>query len=1489
MSSISEHSKREKRRIWPWILLLISVCLVIGARLSLNTDYVREAVKNRLAEAANEQLTVELRVGALKGDLWKEAIVEDIVLGRTDTLASIGQVELHYNIWSYFGPQLQVSLARVRRPFVKLRESGGEWNVMRWLKYDTTDTSRSLAPFPFEIENFTLEGGRVDAVIQQLPGDSALTVDSLQLGSRLAMTPDSYDATIRELSFKVLNSRLGSPLTVESRFHADGSKVTLQKFVAATGQTLLQSSGSVKMDDSTASLNIRAEPVAWEDIASVTDRMPVKKDLALSLDLQGSFSKFHMGLNMEGGGLEQFHLETEMEWDSLVTFTGARITANRIDLPVLLEDKSLPTVRELDVRADGAISPGRYEEAEMQVKVSAGTVEYPPYRLDRLRGSFSTYGGSGEGTLALYRASQEIHATVNINDVWSAAPGFAARAEGKNIDPSYWLQDRRLKGRLAVEGNINGRGLTFSQRPWSYEVTAEGKGEGAFKNMHRLDISGTLREDKITGKGRLRTGEGTVEGTAEVGNYQSVPEFSYRLTADSLNLREFRGMEKLSTDISLVVEGEGKGASLETLQLASSIQMDSSVVNREFIEKLTADITVEDTVARIRSASLLSSIADGSISARLHLLDLYDPDNQLDLDLEIKEVESLAPLAGIEKLQAEGSVEGRLSPLNGGRLKFSGRLNLRDLRYGDTFAAEEVKGSTEIFMEEDPEYEVDLELNEPVFSSVRFQDVFLQTNGAVDGRQARGSFSLKFTSSADGEMIQSGRYRISPDSTTITTNAYMLNSSQRSLSLVDPFEVRIEGSSFRMDTMKLASEDGAALELAVPYADSTRQQGYLMGKDLNLTVIQNTLLNRSYFEGVLSGRLQVHNADTVLRASGNLLLADLAYRETRLDSLRMSLSVEDKLVDASLVARDNGKKLVSGNLHLPIEAGYPGDFDEAFYEKELRGSLTVNEVALHRFDELLSDAGILNTRGNLNMNVILEGTAGNPELSGEMKLDEATISGVKVDSVNGSLNYQHEKSQVTFSMSVSSLKQKAAELRGEVPFGVDLKNFDLSLPGKRDSITVDVETHNFNLAALNDFVNRQRLRNVKGTINGMIHVMGRVDDLDARGKMVLSKGAVHLVRSGITADKINATLLFEPGTLNISAFEATSGSGRLTGEGRITIEKLMPGTLDITLKARNFTAADTEDHKAVINLDSNITGTFSRPNVTGDLSIRNGFVRLDNFGEKSVETIELETEEGAGLEDFSVYDSLALDVDISFGRRFFIRNRRYLEMSVELEGDLDLLKKEAEELQVFGTLSAVSGYARPLGKRFELEEGVLSFSASPDNPQLNIRTLYEPPQPKEKIRIWYVIEGNVEDPKFRYESDPPMELENIISYTLFGQPFYSLDSWKQVVASSGSNASASDLALEILLDRVETLATRRLGIDVVKIDHTRVGGDTGTSITTGWYLNPKVFFAIQNVITGSTPDTGFLLEYSLRENLKLILSQGNESRQGIDLKWNYDY
>lgn len=688
--------------------------------------------------------------------------------------------------------------------------------------------------------------------------------------------------------------------------------------------------------------------------------------------------------------------------------------------------------------------------------------------------------------------------------------------------------------------------------------------------------------------------------------------------------------------------------------------------------------------------------------------------------------------------------------------------------------------------------------------------------------------------------------------------------------------------------MRLSSGDGAFLELAIPYADSLHQEGYLSGENLDLSAIQSALLSESYFEGMLSGNLSVANTDSTFKTQGKLELFDLNYQGTTLERLNLELDINNNDLLGNLQALDGGRELMSGNLNLPFRLGDPEEFDNSFFERPVEGYFELKPIALNRFETLLGNIGIDETEGILQISADLKGKAGKPQLISSMKLDSALISGVKIDSLTSELNYVHEQSMITLNTTVNSLKQRAAEINALIPFYLDLKNGSVTLPGKEDSVSVDINTNNFDLAAFNDFVDRSQVRNIRGSMDGRVFMEGKLGELDTRGEMELKNASVRIVPSGNTVDGINGDFIFSPDLFTVSTFRARSGNGSLNLKGSVALEDLTPGTIDIGLSAKNFRIANTSQFNAAINLDSKIGGSYSKPVISGSLSVLNGFVQLDNFGEKSVETVQLD-DIGEPQTSLAVYDSLKLDVDVSFNRRFFIRNQRYLEMEVELDGSVDMLKDPGRDLQMFGTLQTVDGYARPLGKQFEMEEGIVTFTGNPENPDLRIRTLFKPPQPEEEIMIWYVIEGNVEDPQFKYESSPPMELEDILCYTLFGQPCYALESWKRAVASSGSNATATDLALDIFMDRIESLATQQLGIDVVRIDNTHSGGETGTSITTGWYINPKVFFAVQNVITGSSPDTSFLLEYLLRKNLKLIISQGNEARQGFDLKWNYDY
>src|SRR5699024_2207668 len=120
--------------------------------------------------------------------------------------------------------------------------------------------------------------------------------------------------------------------------------------------------------------------------------------------------------------------------------------------------------------------------------------------------------------------------------------------------------------------------------------------------------------------------------------------------------------DALSTAVTMRISGEGRGNAPENLRLESTIRIDSSTVNGEYIEQFLVTVNVADTVATIEEADLQSTIAEGSLDGRMHLTRWYDPENKLNLDLEVKEAGSLAPLAGAEELEGSGVIRGKLYP-----------------------------------------------------------------------------------------------------------------------------------------------------------------------------------------------------------------------------------------------------------------------------------------------------------------------------------------------------------------------------------------------------------------------------------------------------------------------------------------------------------------------------------------------------------------------------------------------------------------------------------------------------------------------------------------------------------------------------------------------------------------------------------------------------------------------------------------------------------
>jgi autotransporter translocation and assembly factor TamB len=1472
-----------KRLLW---LCLSVFILGLILRLSLKTAFVQDWVRGALVSTANEQLHAQLSIEKLSGDMWKEVTLSQITLTQDDdTTAQIDSVHTTYNIWALLGGTIDVTELEIYQPKLNVRQDAKGWNVTQ-LTTESSDTTES-AIMAFNITNLRLTNGGISVKSDRMPLGSSYRVSQINIAGSIGYGDNDFEADLRDFSLNITEKDLDQSLDVQASAAAKDQSLTLEKLVLATGRSIVEANGYANIADTTLQLGVAATPVYWSDIARIIEDYPVRENIDVSFSVRGNPEQFNLGLSMEGEGIRSFEMNSRVAWQSELIVEQITTTAESIDLSTLLADTTYPRLQNLDLAFNGRANIADLTKTTGELSVSAAGIANNTYRLQKFSGKGKVTNKSLALTLKAVEEQQTMEADLSARDIWSEQPLLNGTILGEGINPGHWLQGTTFDGNLSFNLTFEGRNWYPQTQPWEYTLSMP-RGMVGGHAITNTEVSGLVSSDDFTADGGINFHDGRIEFITSLREITTTPSYQYRLKTQELDLGPLLAEQNFSTSLNGLVTGKGTGFMPADMRLRSTVEVDSSIINGEKVDAIAADFSVRDSVVTVDSARLRSGIADGEFNVRLNMLDRYNVNNELLLDLQLKDLSSLAPLTNADELQAAGDITGTLSPYKNEGLRFLGTLDINDIVYDSLFTADGAQGSVDINVGDTLFYLTDLKLQKPVFSGIQLQNLSLKTQGNYREGSAGGQFDFRFSSSTEGRIEQFGTYQLTTDSITVNTSELNLISDYRTLTLEESFEVKYQNEILRMDTLRISSGDGSFLEISLPIISADEQRGFVKGNDLNTAVIQSSLLGKPFFEGMLSGEFNINRQGTDLQATGDMLLSEINFEGADFDSLSISADVENERMKGALSLKDEGVELIRGHTSLPFKLGDPETFEESFFEEPVSGDLRVLNISFERMQFFFDELEDTETSGILSFWGTLGGTAGNPEFDADVTLKNAVLSGVAIDSITAGANYRHVDEQLSLDASVMSLKQQAAQISARFPFFIDMKTFQVNLPEQQDHIAVDMETDEFNLRALNDFMDPLLLREVRGSLDGSVQVKGTMNDLKTDGYLELKGGKFRLVPAGITVDNINSTINFTPNQVRLSKFSAQSGGGDIQAKGTIGLQKLIPGDIDIEVNAQNFRAANTSEYNAVINLDARTQGTVTNPDVSGSLDFVSGFIKLDNFGEKSVESVQLDSD-NERTSSVSVYDSLALDMDVGFNRRFFIRNERYLEMELELDGTLDLIKKSGSDLELFGDMRAPNGYARPFGKRFNLEEGVVTFSGNPENPQLQIRTKYKPPQTQEDIVIWYIVEGTVEDPQFRYESQPPMELENIISYTLFGQPFYALDSWKQVVASSGSNTTAADVALDVLLDRVEALATQRLGIDVVKIDNTRSGGETGTSITTGWYLNPKVFFAIQNVITGSTPDTGFLLEYMLREDLKLILRQGNNIRQGVDIRWNYDY
>ena len=176
-----------------WFVLGLAI-LAISVRYSLKTDAVHKLVKNKAVSVGNEYLNGKLAIGQIKGDLWKDFSVRNLhVTNDQDTLVSLEELHLEYNIWDLLNQTFTASNLQLSGLYANIRETEqGRFNLQDLVKTDTTTQDTTTSSFGIDLQKITIQHSELDVWMPSYLPDSSLKVNELDATAGFQMMDEIF-------------------------------------------------------------------------------------------------------------------------------------------------------------------------------------------------------------------------------------------------------------------------------------------------------------------------------------------------------------------------------------------------------------------------------------------------------------------------------------------------------------------------------------------------------------------------------------------------------------------------------------------------------------------------------------------------------------------------------------------------------------------------------------------------------------------------------------------------------------------------------------------------------------------------------------------------------------------------------------------------------------------------------------------------------------------------------------------------------------------------------------------------------------------------------------------------------------------------------------------------------------------------------------------------------------------------------------------------
>lgn len=391
----------------------------------------------------------------------------------------------------------------------------------------------------------------------------------------------------------------------------------------------------------------------------------------------------------------------------------------------------------------------------------------------------------------------------------------------------------------------------------------------------------------------------------------------------------------------------------------------------------------------------------------------------------------------------------------------------------------------------------------------------------------------------------------------------------------------------------------------------------------------------------------------------------------------------------------------------------------------------------------------------------------------------------------------------------------------------------------------------------------------EGKLQSNITVNGTVGQPKFAGN--ISADGLHLLFADTGLDLKQGTLraTFRDDRLDIETLEFhNDGTLSITGPVALANQQI---ALNLAIKADRYKLLNRSDRKLVISGASNVAWREGATTAKGKFKVDSGFFDISAADMPALSddvVVSGKQVKKAGE------TALALDLEILLGKGIKLTGRG---LDALLVGSLKLYADAGEPLQAKGTLSIASGTFKAYGRKLDIEQGLLRFDGTLNNPGLDILAMRRGTE----VEAGVSVRGTVMSPRITLVSEPSVPDAEKLSWLVLGRGLSGTDSSQAGQLQSAASALLAQSAASGLQAQIATA----FGLDDFSIG----SDDTNLQqriVTLGKRISNRLYVGYQQGIDNTR--SVLLLRYKLTKRISLEAQAGTDSALMVFYNFMFD-